>query len=324
VDGIIINLLTIVKCFSKKFQNLLKFLVFPCILAISSYINQVFVVIITTMKKEKELIHHVNYIKPHQDKELFIYEGHYNNFNFEKHVHEEYTISLIEKGAMSAYLKGFNYKLDKTSIITINPDEVHSCGVLNKDGYKHHSLYINPNMLKDILKVNFNSELLTFKDFQFFDQNIYHKLFYLMNQKNILQNSELQWECQTIEILNNILLLNSKVQEQERLPFHAPLIKKAKEYINDNFHKNLTLDEISQEIGISKYHFLRLFKEQTFVSPHTYLMLRKIEKAKQFLRPGLSIVDTTYLCGFNDQSHLNRRFKAITGVTPGIYKKFFN
>ena len=102
------------------------------------------------------------------------------------------------------------------------------------------------------------------------------------------------------------------------------MIKRVKEYLHDNFYIQISLDDIAKEFSISKYHFLRLFKKHTFVSPHAYLMLVRVEKAKQFLQKGLSIIDATYMCGFNDQSHLNKRFKAITGLTPGEYKNFFN
>ena len=53
-------------------------------------------------------------------------------------------------------------------------------------------------------------------------------------------------------------------------------------------------------------------------------MLKRVEKAKNLIRKGETLINTAYMCGFNDQSHLNRRFKTITGLTPGQYKKFFN
>jgi len=53
-------------------------------------------------------------------------------------------------------------------------------------------------------------------------------------------------------------------------------------------------------------------------------MLKRIEKAKELLQKGETLTNTAHICGFNDQSHLNRRFKSIMGLTPGEYKKFFN
>ncbi len=52
------------------------------------------------MNSISKLTHNAKFLKPDKNKEIFIYEGDYNNFTFEKHVHDEYTISLIEKGHM--------------------------------------------------------------------------------------------------------------------------------------------------------------------------------------------------------------------------------
>lgn len=274
------------------------------------------------MDNISNLVHNVKYTKPNKEKEIFLYEGDYNNFSFEKHIHEEYTITLIERGNMGAFLRGFNHKFDKSSIITINPDEVHSCGILSKEGFKHHSLYISTDIMDSILKENFNNNLLSFKNFQFSNEIIYQKLYPLMKCDTSMF-SELSWECELIDAISSVLKINTKVSNEIVLPSHYKLIQYAKEFINDNYNQNFTLDDFSKEFDISKYHFLRLFKKHTFVSPHTYLMIRRVEKAKQFLRKNTNISEIAYLCGFTDQSHLNKKFKLLTGTTPGGYRNFF-
>lgn len=55
------------------------------------------------MKNTNQIVHNIKFSKPQLNKDIIIYEGHFNNFNYDKHVHEEYTISLIEKGHMNAF-----------------------------------------------------------------------------------------------------------------------------------------------------------------------------------------------------------------------------
>lgn len=223
---------------------------------------------------------------------------------------------------MGAFLRGFNHKFNKSSIITINPDEIHSCGVLSQEGYKHHSLYISQNTMQELLKDNFNTQLSPFKNFEFTNKLIYNRLFLLMKYKENFFN-KLSWECELIDTINFIIKINTTLYNENELPSHNLLIKYAKEFIKDNYNQNFSLDDFSKEFNISKFHFLRLFKKHTSVSPHTYQMIRKVEKAKQFLRNGEDISEVAYLCGFTDQSHLNKKFKQLTGLTPGIYKNFF-
>ncbi|NJS10840.1 MAG: helix-turn-helix transcriptional regulator, partial [Microcoleus sp. CSU_2_2] len=68
---------------------------------------------------------------------------------------------------------------------------------------------------------------------------------------------------------------------------------------------------------ISSYHFCRLFKQSTGFSPHQYVIQQRVERAKQLLRQGqMSIGEIAIACGFSHQSHFNRHFKRLTGVTP--------
>ncbi len=89
------------------------------------------------------------------------------------------------------------------------------------------------------------------------------------------------------------------------------------EYINEHLHQNLTLTEIAAIAQISPYHFLRLFKQSMGVTPHQYILQRRIDKAKYLLRHSkLSIVNIALCAGFCDQSHMTRCFKRMLGVTP--------
>jgi len=135
--------------------------------------------------------------------------------------------------------------------------------------------------------------------------------------------SKLEFEVGLIEALKSTFMLNTNRISLKNISSHDKLISKAKEFINDNFFVNLSLDDIANEMNISKYHFLRLFKQKTHFSPHEYLMNRRLEKAKQSLQKGESIINSAYSCGFNDQSHLHRRFKATMGMTPKNYQDFF-
>lgn len=89
------------------------------------------------------------------------------------------------------------------------------------------------------------------------------------------------------------------------------------EYIHAHLDRDLKLIELSTIAQLSQYHFLRLFKQQMGITPHQYILQRRIEKAKHLLKHSeLSIADIAVRTGFCDQSHLTRCFKRIVGVTP--------
>lgn len=94
-------------------------------------------------------------------------------------------------------------------------------------------------------------------------------------------------------------------------------LKAATDYIGDNLEKDLTLAEISGAAHMSPYHFSRLFKQSTGLTPHRYVIERRVQRAKELLVGStLPIAEISILCGFANQSHLNRHFKSVFGVNP--------
>jgi len=100
------------------------------------------------------------------------------------------------------------------------------------------------------------------------------------------------------------------------------LIKKAYEYIDDNFSRDISLTEISEELDISSYYFSKLFKEETGEGFVEYLTKRRIDKAKDMLKdPEKSIKEICSECGYADPNYFSRIFKKSTGMTPTDYKE---
>ncbi|MCD8491488.1 MAG: AraC family transcriptional regulator [Geovibrio sp.] len=96
------------------------------------------------------------------------------------------------------------------------------------------------------------------------------------------------------------------------------------DYLEENYSRNISLDELSRLAGMSKFHLLRSFTRQNGISPYGYLSTVRIDKSKKMLKEGLSLVDTALETGFSDQSHFSNVFKKFTGLTPGQYMKTFS
>lgn len=92
-------------------------------------------------------------------------------------------------------------------------------------------------------------------------------------------------------------------------------------YIKDNLQEKLTVEDIAQQAGFSKFYFLRLFKRVTGCTVVQYINLLRCETAKELLRSGNHTVkETALLCGFDNLSYFSTVFKKNTGYLPGTYK----
>lgn len=93
-------------------------------------------------------------------------------------------------------------------------------------------------------------------------------------------------------------------------------------YLDANFAKKISLDELADNFFINKFYLTRLFKEQFGSSISTYLMQLRITHAKKLLRfSDLSIEKISQECGMNDSNYFSRMFKKVEGTSPGEYRK---
>jgi AraC family transcriptional regulator len=92
---------------------------------------------------------------------------------------------------------------------------------------------------------------------------------------------------------------------------------RAVEYIQDQLPTDLTVSRIAQAVYMSPSHFGKLFKQSTGQSPHQYVVMARVRKAKELLSTGkFTIGEAAYHVGFVDQSHLTRHFKRVFGLPP--------
>lgn len=261
--------------------------------------------------------------KPIKHEDVILSKSVFNNSGFDKHIHEEFAIGVILNGKMSGFIDGTTKNINKKSIMTINPETAHSNNSFNHNIYSQSAINIHPTYLKNLIKETFDSKQVYFKTGLFENETLANEFISLMTSFENDELTTIDYECRLIEVINKILLANTSVYEKNKLTKHDIAIKTAKEFMQDNLNMNITLDDIANELNLSKYHFLRLFKKHTHFSPHVYLMFKRLEQAKKLLQQGKSIIDVVYTCGFSDQSHLNKHFKAYVGLTPKVYQKFF-
>lgn len=98
------------------------------------------------------------------------------------------------------------------------------------------------------------------------------------------------------------------------------IIKRAKEYINDKFKNDITLEELSKVLNISPQYFSRLFKEQTGYNFIEYLTFIRIEHSKELMNStNMTIKEICYSVGYGDPNYFSRIFKKNTGISPTDY-----
>ena len=98
-------------------------------------------------------------------------------------------------------------------------------------------------------------------------------------------------------------------------------VEKAKEYMEKNYHQDITLQEVADLVGMNPNYFSLLFKEEMGLTYIKYLTKCRMEKAKVMLKEGQKISEVSEKVGYLTYRHFSEVFKKYTGMTPGQFKE---
>lgn len=103
---------------------------------------------------------------------------------------------------------------------------------------------------------------------------------------------------------------------------HVDSLQKAVAYVDRHYTEPITLEKLSGIVGMSRFHFSRIFHQKTGLKFKAYLNSKRLETAKKLLTmPDINVSQACYSVGFNDVSYFSRIFKRHEGVTPSRYKR---
>jgi AraC-like DNA-binding protein len=263
------------------------------------------------------------FTKVFTDTTLPFLELRYSNSNahYKKHFHDTFSLGINKEGVSIYTNSEKTYTLDKNMLSIINPLEVHSCNSCSDVLNIYYMLYLDTSWCKNIQRL-INSEVEDFISVpsHILEDESFYNEFISLCEYLFLEDSSLDKEDALIKFFIKFFSLYLEEKEEKIIDEKYELILS---YLNENYKENITLDELSIKFELNSFYIIRLFKSQLKLTPRSYLLNIKINKAKEYLKNGYSIVDTALECGFFDQSHFHKNFLKIVATTPKEYQLNF-
>ena len=259
------------------------------------------------MTREVPMIFHHDYISSYNKPELFNW-------------HPNIEILYVTSGEGKCVIATEEYEMKKGEIyiIIINSNLIHLvrsdyevnyyCLIVDSEFCEHNS--IPTEQLEYIPRVS-DSEAM----------ELFEKIIKAFSAKREFKEAEIK-----ISVLSLLLFLSRKYIDSERkftpkIPSSDENIKLAIGYIKSHYNQKLTLEEIANEAGLSKYYFLREFKSVTKMTPINYINSVRCEYAKKMLLKNIySIHEIAVRCGFENDSYFSKTFKKHIGCLPSEFK----
>jgi len=239
---------------------------------------------------------------------------------YKSHSHPTFSIGAIDEGN-SVFQSSFGteQKISAGTLVIVPAHIEHSCNPLPDQAWSYQMLHLNISWLKqwyiEFQKEGFDLQLPQHKPLIIKDPSLY-QAFSDMNetlfdsQKLILEKEQSLIYCLTQLLLPHFIL--EKIQKTQYLyESFLDLI-----HIIKSSERFISLEELAQQVGLSRYAIIRLFKANVGLTPHAFQINLKINQARAQLKQGIPLAELAVNLGFSDQSHFHKAFKAHTGITP--------
>ena len=237
------------------------------------------------------------------------------------HAHDTYSIGAIERGAQISTIKGRTEQTGPGRLYLINPGEVHD-GAPADTGYRYRMIYPDIALMRSVLEdasgraiqgtPAFASHLPLDPALAQAFQAAHRRL---EGNVGALEADESMFSVLVMLFRRHgeAIVLSPETRERSA-------VQRARDYLAEQFRADVGLEELARVAGLSRAHLIRAFRKEYHITPHAFLTDVRIRHARRLLRAGAAPAAVAADCGFADQAHFTRRFKARTGITPAQYR----
>jgi AraC family transcriptional regulator len=247
---------------------------------------------------------------------------------FQPHAHAAFNMTVVLDGRMAATIGEREFEVSRGEVALTNVGQSHSAHALQ---IEFVSIGVSPILVNEL--VTEIGLMRTSADIVFLSSVITDETLTRLARAIVGEMSAervghaAMLDALVRQVVIHLLRghLTVRKSDQIELSRAGPVdrrLRRAIEFIHDNFGREIAVEEIASAAYLSEYHFARFFKQISGVTPHVYLANLRLERARKLLaETALPISEIASLVGYQSQSHFTKMFKSVTGVTPRAYRE---
>jgi AraC family transcriptional regulator len=246
---------------------------------------------------------------------------------FEPHSHSTFTVTAVLKGRMEATIGADDFEISAGDVALTGIGQAHAA---RAEAVDFVSISISPVLINELVTeigLTRATAEIVFRETHVRDEIIIQSARAIASE---IADERLGHAAMLDALVRQLAIhllrshLTVRKSAQIELSRAGPVdrrLRRAIEFMHDNYSRELALEEIASAAYLSEYHFARLFKQITGVTVHVYLANLRLEHARKLLaETELAISEIATRVGYQSQSHFTKIFKSVTGVTPRVYR----
>jgi AraC-like DNA-binding protein len=230
--------------------------------------------------------------------------------SFARHTHDQFGIGLVDAGAQASASGRGPVEVGAGDLITVNPGEVHDGRPVDDRGRTWRMIYLDPQAMDQLTGRRGDFAFPVLRNPALAD--CFRRLFHAVPDATcrLATEAELITICRALD-------------DRPLRPLPLGPVARAVQALQDDPSQPVTLAELAQLAGLSRFHFLRSFARATGLTPHAFQVQARLHLARRLILAGHPLAAVASEAGFGDQSHLTRLFTRSYGASPGAYGRNF-
>lgn len=240
-------------------------------------------------------------------------EVRFHGNGFTPHRHDTYALGLTLHGVQTFRYRGVERFSMPGNVIVLHPDEVHDGAAGTDAGLIYRMVYMPPELIGAI--DGYSRSLPFVPDPVVANAEFSRTLAYILSDLDHEPDDLAKDDA--IQRIGTILSREAGAPRKQVTKVAQSAVLRARDFLlshSDEPVRSATLENIT---GLDRYALARHFRQLLGTSPHRYLVMRRLSRAKQLLLAGSSLAGAAVEAGFADQAHLTRHFRDAFGITPG-------
>jgi AraC-like DNA-binding protein len=238
---------------------------------------------------------------------------------YAKHRHDTYAIGLTDCGVQVFDYRGSVQVSIPGQVVVLYPDEIHDGRAGTEDGFGYQIMYVEPSQLSEALKVLCGRPY----PLPFVREVVSTNATLAQAVRGAFQSplESLAVDSLMLDLAEGLLAgeqRGGRPMASQRVDVTA--IERARQFLDLERTRVVRSTELETITGLTRYDLARQFKCMFGTSPYRYLLMRRLEFARQLMHHERPLAEVACEAGFADQAHFTRVFKAAFGLTPARYR----
>jgi AraC-like DNA-binding protein len=254
--------------------------------------------------------------------DLGLMRARFTRHRYDLHTHPTYVVALITDGCERIRVGGHSVVAPAGTLAIVNPEQLHDGEAGAEGGWAYLTFYPSVSLLTEIARELGQDRAPQFGHSLVEDGDLARAI--AVAHADSMAGDAVRAEASMLVALRRLILRHgdwtSRPVPIERSGSRRRLLLYA-DVIEGNLVSDLDLERLAQTAGVTRFQVIRDFKKEVGLTPAAFIRNRRLHRAGSLIEQGSALADAALAAGFSDQSHMSRTFRAVHGITPGMFQK---